>query len=101
MQQDLSAETPDNPIRIIGINEAGQEDGNGFLITAHVTLPWLQDTATDQVWAAWQAVWRDVVVMDATGHRRAVYNLTTHDLGDSANYQHLKDLLHDARTPLP
>jgi len=80
-------------IRILGINEAGQESGNAGMVVGR-TLPFLQDTPAEYVWGGrWQVEWRDVVVLDAQNRRIAVYNLTAHDLGLPANYAELRDLL--------
>lgn len=74
------------------MNETGLESGNASITTGRV-LPWLQDTATDGVWASWQVAFRDVVVLDTQGYRTAVYNLTVHDLSVQANYDELKNKL--------
>ncbi len=63
---------------------------------ANGDLPILQDTVTDDVWGAWGAVWRDVVILDPDNERSTVYNLTTYDLADVANRDALKQLLLDA-----
>lgn len=59
-------------------------------------LPLLQDDADNDVWASWQATYRDVQIVDANGDRAAVYNLTEHDLGDPDNYETLRQMLLDA-----
>ncbi len=92
MQKELDALQTQVPIRLLGVNEAGHESGNATITTGRV-LPWLQDTPSDAVWSSWQVTFRDVVVLDGTGHRVAVYNLTTNDLSQPANYQALKSLL--------
>lgn len=61
------------------------------------TLPLLQDTAEASAWVLWAAAYRDVVVLDAKGLRRAVFNLTDRDLNVPANYAALKQQLLDAR----
>ena len=80
------------PVHLLGINATGLEAGN-VVITAGRTLPWLQDTSRQDVWSAWQVVWRDVVVLDAENRKIGVYNLTVHDLGAPANYVALRSLL--------
>ena len=49
------------------------------------------------MWGSWQVVWRDVIIVDAAGDRRGVYNCTQHDLNVEANYATMKKLLLDAR----
>lgn len=95
MEKELAAEAP-GAIDLVGVNAAGQESGNALMVDGRV-LPWLQDTAAVNAWAAWQVTWRDVIIVDAASDRRAVYNLTEHDLSVPANYAALKQLLLDAR----
>lgn len=95
MQKELDGLTTKVPIQILGVNETGQESGNPNII-ADRTLPWLQDTASQNVWGSWQVAWRDVVILDPKNYRVSVYNLTTYDLANPANYAALKGLLLDA-----
>lgn len=53
------------------------------------SLPWLQDTADEDVSARWGAEHFDVMVLDADNVVVAVYNLRDHDLADPANYDEL------------
>ena len=46
------------------MNQTGLQSGNAS-ITAGRDLPWLQDTASANVWGAWNVTYRDVVVLDA------------------------------------
>lgn len=95
MQSELNAEATPRPIRILGINEIGQESGNAAM-TAGRMLPWLQDTADAGVWRQWAVTFRDVVILDAQNRRVTVYGLTQHDLANAENYAALKNLLIDA-----
>jgi hypothetical protein len=94
MQKELDALPTSVQIQILGVNETGHESGNASVTTGR-TLPWLQDTASENVWASWQVTWRDVIVLDAQNHFVAVFNLTTHDLSKPADYAALKTLLID------
>ena len=98
MQRDLAADTTALEVHILGINGAGYEAGNAE-ICANRTLPWLQDTSHDDVWARWAVTYRDVVVLDGKNCPVAVFNLTEHDLGVRANYDSLKSLLLEAAGP--
>jgi hypothetical protein len=101
MQGELNGMSTPIPIRILGINEAGQESGNPFIWGTR-TCPWLQDNDVQRVWHdKWHVTWRDVVVLDALNRRVAVYNLTTHDLGNPANYAELKNILLQAAGAVP
>ena len=83
-------------IRILGVNEAGQESGNPLVVQG-CSIPWLQDSIAEHVWGGkWPVAYRDVVVLDDQNRRLAVFNLTTHDLGEPANYAYLRDLLRAA-----
>ena len=105
MQNQLDAEATRLPIEISGINAAGLEFGNPS-ITAGRHIPWLQDVAAQNVWGTWRVnqvrpslpgvQWRDVVVLDERNHPIAVFNLTDHDLGNSANFAALKAILRAA-----
>lgn len=81
---------------MLGINGIGQESSNG-LITTGRKLPWLQDVAEQAAWTAWGVEYRDVIILDAAGARRSVFNLTTRDLGDPSHRAALKQQLLDAR----
>lgn len=75
---------------------AGGEATNAQM-TAGRVLPWLQDTAAADVWGSWKVTFRDVVVLDASGKVRFVYNVTDNDLRLAVNYQALKTKLQEAR----
>ena len=95
MEQRLAGEGLPRPVRILGINAAGQERDNALACEGR-SLPWLQDTAAVDAWGRWRAAWRDVVVLDAENRVTAVYNLTDHDLAVAAHREHLEGLLRDA-----
>ena len=92
MQKELDGTTTKLSIRIAGVNGTGLEASNASFVEGR-KLPWLQDTATENVWSSWGVEYRDVVILDAANHRVGVYNLTIHDLGNATNYAELKSLL--------
>ncbi|HVP39106.1 MAG TPA: hypothetical protein VMS93_07990 [Candidatus Saccharimonadales bacterium] len=92
MQAEINAAHPRILVRLLGVNAAGLESGNAGMCQGRV-LPWLQDETTTNVWGLWAANWRDVVILAPDNTRIAVYNLTVHDLSDSANYNELKRTL--------
>ena len=94
MQQELLAEG--YAIHIYGINAAGKDHSND-LITDGRDLPWLQDTAADDVWGEWLADWRDLVVLDANNELAWRQNLTDHDITLEANYADVKQRILDAQ----
>lgn len=94
MMEDLATGGVDN-VRILGINAVGAESGNAVMTNGR-DLPWLQDTASESVWTAWDVTWRDVVILDGANRRIATYNLTEFPLSDAANYAELKAILESA-----
>ena len=95
MQKDLNQETTKRPIIILGINQFGKADGNPT-ITSDRDLPWLQDTATDDVWNLWVHEYRDVVILDAENKRVGLMGLTKSPLSNDENYARLKQMFLDA-----
>ena len=89
MQDELAVEFPSLPITLYAINEEGYETGNDSIVAVG-DLPVLQDTVDTDVWGAWGASWRDVVVLDADNAAVYTFNLNEYDLGDDAHYAHLK-----------
>ena len=98
MQAELDTTTTAIPIRILGINETGQESGNAGIVVGN-TIPWLQDTAAQNVWSDWKVTWRDVIILDDANNVAGIFNLTDHDLQDPAQYNALKALLLDVANP--
>lgn len=92
MQAEIDATASPKEMHILGLNEVGHESGNEGMCEGR-SLPWLQDTAEQDAWGDWGVTYRDVVILDAQNVPRAVYNLTTYDLADSANYDSLRTLL--------
>ena len=82
-------------VQILGVNEIGQESGNG-IITHGRSLPWIQDTPEQGVWSAWRVTFRDVVVLDPSNRAIAVFNLTAHDLQRAAARDSLVQILRQA-----
>jgi hypothetical protein len=92
--------TPGTKVQFLGINQTGFESGN-VSVTNGRTIPWLQDTAEQQVWTSWAITFRDVVILDAENKPIAVYNVTVNNLGDPAKYAELKQILLDAAAMVP
>jgi hypothetical protein len=97
MLAELKLAHPDLNIEILGVNQLGYDVFNP-LVTSVSQLPWLQDTARDEVWARWQVTWRDVFILDPENRVYAVYNLTEHNLAITANREALKQLFLQAAT---
>jgi hypothetical protein len=81
---------------LISVNAVGFEAGNADFVMGKTT-PLLQDTTAVNAWGLWQVTYRDVVIVDREGRRRAAYNLTQNDLSVPANLAALKALLLQAR----
>jgi hypothetical protein len=109
MQYDLNSNYPDLDldVSILGVNAIGHESGNAWF-TSVSDLPWLQDVdasgdGQSDVWANWQVVYRDVIILDAANVPVGRFNLTDHDLQDFENYDALRRMFIEAATlhPLP
>jgi len=92
MQTELRTEHPELSIQLAGINGIGFESGNA-LMTDGRDIPWLQDVTLEDVWTSWEVTYRDVVILDADNNIIDTYNLTSHSLGTTTNYEELKNLL--------
>jgi hypothetical protein len=88
MQDELRAAAPDLNIEIVGINQITSAAYNSLI--ANRTLAWLQDTTNATAQLHWQAVYRDVRILDWKNEVQAVYNLTEHDLAIETNRAALK-----------
>jgi hypothetical protein len=84
-------------LQLASINKIDAESGISSL-TADMNLPVVQDTDELGVWAEWDVVWRDVVLVDADNRYVATYNLTEHNLSDADNYETLKGMFVDLAT---
>lgn len=99
--EELQQTYPALRIQLLGVNEQGQEPGNGS-ITDGRDLPWLQDADVDgngqsDVWEdLWNVTFRDVVILNGQNAKVDVYNVTQHDLSDPNNYSDFRQLLIDA-----
>jgi len=92
MQTEIDAMGLAVEVQILGVNEAGYENGN---VTAceGKDLPWLQETQDQMVWVTWRVNYRDVIIIDEDNEPLATYNLTDHDLGNADDYDELKGML--------
>ena len=98
MMDEILAADPASTITCLGVNGIGQESGNAA-VCAGRDLPWLQDLAAVNAWTSWAVAYRDVFVLDDENRVFAVYNLTSRDLANAANYSELKSLLLAANAP--
>lgn len=92
LQTELQTANPDFNIELLGVNWDSQPTFNP-LVTSGRTLPWLQDNVQALVKFSWNAVYRDVRILDPHNRLAGVFNLTDHDLGVEANYLALKQML--------
>ncbi len=83
-------------MEILGINRIADEAYNDLVSRPANILPWVQDTAIQDVWSHWGIAYRDVLILDAFNRPITTYNLSSHDLLSAANRQQLKQLLLDA-----
>ena len=92
MQNEIDAMGLTLDVRILGINESGQESGNETACQGK-DLPWLQEVPAEPVWATWKINYRDVVILDGDNVPVHVFNLTDHNLSDPAEFAILKSML--------
>ena len=92
MQDELTAETLQLDVIILGVNHQASGSGVADMCLGR-DLPFLQDSDSTNVWTTWEVTERDVYVLDAENKVVTVYNLTQHDLGDPVNYETLKTIL--------
>ena len=92
MQDELAIEEPGLGIQLLAVNESGFDSGLGIM-SGLGDLPLLQDTDEETVWDDWDVTFRDVVILNSDNEQVGVFNLTTHSLAVSDNYEELKALL--------
>lgn len=100
MQEDFDRNLPSSNVKILAINEAGEESQNATAAALN-DLPLLQDVDSNnnnvsQVWAEWDVEWRDVRILDSNQELTDVMNLTTNDIRVSENYDRLRGMILDA-----
>ena len=59
-------------------------------------VPWLQDTAAQDIWKRWDVRYRDVIILDASNRVAGIFNLTDHNLDDPAEQAALRAMLEAA-----
>ena len=90
-------------IQLLGVNQLGQESGNAETAQGR-DISWLQDEDKDgdgesDVWlTSWPFTYRDVVIVDADNVAVDTFNLTTHSIGNTDNYETLRQVLIDVAT---
>ena len=92
MQNEISSEYPDLPIKILSINQIGAENGIDSFNETHA-LPMVNDNTGDDIWVEWGSQWRDFYILNKQNELLEVYNLTQNNLNDPLNYDALKQKL--------
>jgi hypothetical protein len=106
LQTELRQSHPDLEIQILGMNAIGHESGN-VTFTEGRSIPWLQDVdanadgESDNWLTSWPFEYRDVVIVDAANRVVTTYNVTVHNLKETANYEELRSLIIDAAEAEP
>lgn len=93
MQAEILAANPGSKVRILAVNDVGQESYVATASEPDHAIPILQDTAAVGAWALWSVTYRDVVILDGEGLPLGVFNLTDNSLADPAAYDTLLDFL--------
>jgi hypothetical protein len=89
MMNELSSEHP-GAVQLLAVNEVGFESSTDGMAELG-DIPLLQDTAATNAWSTWNAVYRDVILVDAEGQKVEAY-----DLSKPENYAALKAKLQSA-----
>lgn len=63
--EEIGEEATDYRVEILGVNWKLSDETNNDLMTAGRDLPWLQDTDEERVQDVFEAVYRDVIILDA------------------------------------
>ncbi len=92
MQKELDALDLPVAVQIHGVNQAGHESGNLGACQGK-DLPWLQEVPEQPVWSLWSVNFRDVIILNEDNEAVGTYNLTDNNLGDTAKYNALKNML--------
>ena len=94
MQAELDAEHPDLNIQLLAIGREDARDASLSGMSALGDLPVLWSPDVGDVWTAWEAGFRDVVILNARNEKVAVFNLSgSGSLGSADNYEALKAAL--------
>lgn len=91
MQKELDALKLGMAVKIHGINQAGHEGSNESACQGK-DIPWLQEVPKHPVWATWAVTYRDVIILDENNEVVGKYNLTDHNLSNTADYDELKNM---------
>ena len=92
MLAEMKESAPALNIEFIGINRSDQEASNR-LVTSERSLPWVQDSPNINQWASWNAVWRDVRIVNSKSELVGVYNLTLNNLSVEENRSTLSRMI--------
>ena len=63
MQNEISSEYPELPIKILSINQIGAENGIESFNETHA-LPMVNDNTNDEIWVQWESQWRDFYILN-------------------------------------
>ncbi|MDZ4805700.1 MAG: hypothetical protein SGI90_12650 [Candidatus Eisenbacteria bacterium] len=88
----------ERPASILGLTSVDDGSGNDTIVIRRM-IPWLQDTTEWMAWESWEITYRDVVILDEENRIVDVYNLTSHDLANPANFATLKNMILEAAAP--
>ena len=91
----MQVELGEGAIDLLAINEVGHDSGIDDA-TAGNSIPLLADTTAANAWGAWDADWRDLVIVDEDNLQVDRISLTGFDLEDTENYETVKALLINA-----
>ena len=83
MQVELNAVESDLDISIIAVNESGYGTPSNYELTGEKgSLRVLQDVNEVDAWGLWEAVYRDVIILNECGEKMGILNLSPVGTGE-------------------
>ncbi len=89
MLAELQAAKPDLNVELIGINAYYAASGIPGMV-ALCNFPWVQDSTTNSVWTAWNAIKDDLFIVDSLGRKVVYFPISSYDLTYPTNREALK-----------
>ena len=96
MQEELDLDYPQLNIQILAIDKISAGGVGVSSFSSSLDLPMVVDNSSDNIWANWGGIWRDIVILDANNEIYDTYNLTQNSLSNATNFATLKQLFIDA-----
>tara|TARA_B100000029_G_scaffold485122_1_gene538080 strand:+ start:870 stop:1214 length:345 start_codon:yes stop_codon:yes gene_type:complete len=91
-----------NNVIILGISNKQHSESEIPKMIEGISLPWVHDNTSQDVWTKWDARLRDLYIVNEEGILYGMVNLTNFDpnpqINGGQNYNDLKQFILDAKT---